>query len=131
MLVVPTPLNYDPSQHHLFYGSEDRSDLEMIESKPIIRDVIIKQTDAEKERKRREYRREYMKRPAVQERVREKLNRPEVIARRKAYAEREDVKLRKQELAARSRKIRRVLKEEEPIYWAKICDKVENNLTST
>ncbi len=86
-------------------------------------------TMIEKDKTRRMYRKEYMKKPSTIEKVRERMNNPTVIQKRKEYSERPEVKLRKKELAARSRAIRRELKESQPENYESIRRKIEEELS--
>jgi hypothetical protein len=85
-------------------------------------------TDPERQKARQGYRKEYMKKPKTIAKVKARMADPEVIAKRKVYAEREDVKKRKKELAARARAIRRALKETQPENYELLKLKVENAL---
>lgn len=89
-----------------------------------IRDVIIKKSEQEKKYARRAYRKDYVTRPIVQEKIKQRLNDPETIKKRKEYAEREEVKQRKKELAARARQVRKLLKEEEPETYNRLVSKL-------
>lgn len=85
-------------------------------------------TDPERQKARQGYRKEYMKKPKTIAKVKARMADPEVIAKRKVYAEREDVKRRKKELAARARAIRRALKETQPENYELLKLKVEEAL---
>lgn len=96
-----------------------------------IAEVKVKKTKEEKDRAKRLYRKEYSKRPLVQEKIKARLSNPEVIAKRKAYSEREDVKKRKKEIAARNRMIRNVLKYENSDLYKEIVNKIETVPTNS
>ena len=96
-----------------------------------LRMAVPQLTPEEKERARRAYRREYMKKPDTIAKVRERMSRPEVIAKRKEYAERPEVKARKKELAARARAIKRALKETQPDTYESLKKKVEEEMKLT
>lgn len=85
-------------------------------------------TEPERLKARQGYRKEYMKKPKTIAKVKARMADPDVIAKRKVYAEREDVKKRKKELAARARAIRRALKETQPENYELLKLKVENAL---
>lgn len=84
------------------------------------RAVKLMKTDEEKRKDRRKYRKEYMSRPINQDKLKKRLADPDVIAKRKEYASREDVKIRKQQLAARNRSVRQLLKEKEPDLYRQL-----------
>lgn len=92
-----------------------------------IRPVKMIKTPEEKKKARRLYRKEYVTRPAVQEKIKHRLNDPESLQKRQQYAERADVKQRKKELAARARAIRKALKEEQPEIYATLLSKVSHS----
>lgn len=93
-----------------------------------LRMAIPQMTPQEREKARRAYRREYMKKPETIAKVRERMSKPEVIAKRKEYAERPEVKARKKELAARARAIKRALKELQPDNYESLRKKVEEEM---
>lgn len=93
-----------------------------------VRLVTMHFTPEEREKARRIYRQNYMKRPDTVAKVRERMSDPEIVQKRKEYAERADVKLRKKELAARARMIKRTLKETQPENYESIKMLVEEEL---
>ncbi len=93
-----------------------------------IRPVTFQLTKDEKEKARRIYRKEYMKKPETVAKLAERMRNPEVIQKKKDYAERKEVKERKKQLATRARAIRRVLKETDPEKYAELQRRVEEAL---
>lgn len=96
-----------------------------------VRMVIPQLTRDEKDRQRRLSRSAYMRKPETVEKMKERMSRPDVIAKKKAYAEKPEVKLRKKMLAARSRKIRKEMKERDPEHYKQIEREVEEELRKT
>lgn len=85
----------------------------------------------EKKKARRMYRREYVTRPKVMEKIKKRLNDPLVIQARKEYSERPEVKSQKQFLSKRGRLIKNLLKEKHSdIYYGFINDLSDKNLIS-
>lgn len=93
-----------------------------------VRTVTPQLTKAEKEKARRLYRQEYMKKPETIEKLKERSKDPLVVQKKKEYADRLDVKMRKKELAAKSRAIRRAFKENDPEKYAELQKRVEEAL---
>jgi hypothetical protein len=73
------------------------------------KDVHVKQTEEEKRRKRREYRRRYRNLPEVRKKREERNKLPEIIQKRREYSARPGVKQRKKFLARRRRLAFRLL----------------------
>jgi hypothetical protein len=122
-LVASIPPDFDLSKHKVFYSTklfdEPRLNAE-------IRKIIVCKSKKEKDEKRRAYRRDYMKRPHVQEKVKKRMSDPEVIMKRKHYADREDVKERKRILAAKARKIKNLLKEKNPELYKTCLEEISD-----
>lgn len=78
----------------------------------------------EKDENRRQYRKEYMTRPKVQAKLKERLADPEVIKKRALYANREETKQRKKDLSSYSRKIRRELIKNNPELYDEYLNKI-------
>ncbi len=95
-------------------------------TKPKISTIKIVQSEEEKLQKKRLYRKEYTKRPHVQEKSKIRLQKPDVIEARKRYADREDVKERKKVLSAAARAMNKKLKEEYPdIHYKLLNETIE------
>ncbi len=91
-----------------------------------IKRVKLRKTEEEKKLHRRNYRQEYVNRPAVKDKIRAKLSDPEVQRKRKEYAAREEVKERKKVLAARTRALKRELKLTNPQLYQDLMNVVLN-----
>lgn len=105
----------------LFFVNENGDNVEVQVQK---RPVKLLKTQEEKNLAKRLYRKEYMARPEVQCKIKKRMNDPILIEKRKEYAARDDVKKRKQELAARSRSIKRILKEREPQMYYDLLSEI-------
>lgn len=93
-----------------------------------IRQIRWAKTDKEKKAARRNYRKEYIKRPRVAAAIKQRLSDPETQRKRKEYANREDVKQRKKELSARKRAIGKLLKEEEEELYRRLNERAAEKL---
>lgn len=122
-LVCDRPLYFDETKHRIAQvDAISGSVFKLLEHR--FADVKFKKTKEEKDARRRFYRQEYMKRPAVVEKLKKRLADPETIAARKRYAEREDVKKRKKELAKQNREIPAKLKKKAPKLYQEIISEV-------
>jgi len=74
----------------------------------------LKRTEEEKRKARRNYTKEYIRRPEVKAKIHARMNDPEKIKARKLYAAKEEVKTRKRQLNALKRVINNKIKEEHP-----------------
>src|SRR6478736_1099272 len=110
-IVIDVPKHFDPVFFEPVYKAEPDKPISLYYE---VRKVRMDKTAYEKQQSRRIYRKKYMTKPNVQEKIKARLAKPEVQAKRKAYAEREDVKARKKELSERNRAIRKALKEQKP-----------------
>lgn len=81
-------------------------------------------TQKEKDLKRKEYRKLYMKRADVMEKTKIRLQDPEVVKKRKEYAELPRVKEQKKRLSSYSRKIRKELKQNNPALYDAYLKKI-------
>lgn len=117
------PQDFPASVKTVFFINEFGENVEVqVEKRP----VKLLKTLQEKNEARRQYRKEYMSRPDVQVKVKKRMNDPLLIEKRKEYAARDDVKKRKQELAARSRSIKRILKEREPTLYYNLLTEISS-----
>jgi hypothetical protein len=108
----------------IHYFNENNEIVEIpVEARP----VKLLKTEAELREHRRLYRKEYMKRPHVQEKIQKRLNDPEALKKRIEYANREDVKKRKQALATRTRAVNRLLKQKNPELYSELVTVVESS----
>lgn len=108
----------------IHYFNENNEIVEIpVEARP----VKLLKTEAELREHRRLYRKEYMKRPHVQEKIQKRLNDPEALKKRIEYANRDDVKKRKQALATRTRAVNRLLKQKNPELYSELVTVVESS----
>jgi hypothetical protein len=91
-------------------------------------DVRVKKTEKEKDERKRIYRKEYVTRPSVQEKIKARLADEEIQKKKREYAAREDVKKRKQELAREGRLIKKKLKAENPDLYKQIAQAVKESI---
>lgn len=111
-LVLPVNTNWNDTTQ--FFTKNSDGEIIPIEEKPKISAIKMIKSDEEKLKRRRIYRQQYTKRPDVRAKIKKRLNDPKVIEARKAYAEKPEVKLRKKQLSAASRALKKKLKEEYP-----------------
>lgn len=121
-IVITPPANFNPSSDFFFLSSSEEGAVELPYKLCRVRQL---KTAEEIKATRRAYRKEYARRPYVQEKIKARLNNPEVIARRKAYSERPDVKARKQILASRARAVKNRLKEQNPLLYNQIVNSID------
>ena len=119
-LVCDLPADFNPISSTVLVSNSDGTMIKVPSFQ--VGDIKLKKTALDKKREKTAYRQAYMKRPHVQAKVRARLNDPTNIAKRKAYAQREDVKLRKKELAARARLVRRELKQNHPDLYQQLVE---------
>lgn len=100
------------------------NDGQIVEVPLELRAVKLMKTPEEKAKYRRIYRKEYMSRPKNQEKLKNRLNDPDVIQKRKEYAAKPEVRQRKKDLAARHRLVRKLLKEEKPEIYKELLGMV-------
>lgn len=128
-ILCDVPEEFDSAEHDIALISKvDNKDIEPLiyETLPhMVREVRIKKTPQEKAETRRLFRREYIRLPYVQETLKKRLSDPTVIAKRKEYAEREDVKQHKKDLAKQQRQIRKHLKDKAPQLYEEILKEVK------
>ncbi len=122
-LVIARPQYFDESKHRIAQvDAISGSVFQLLEHE--FRDVKFKASKEEKAERRRLYRKEYVKRPQVAEKVRNRLADPATREARRRYAERADVKLRKKELAKQNREIPAKLKRKAPKLYMEILSEV-------
>lgn len=86
--------------------------------------VKVKMSNAEKQKKKREYRKNYYSRPEVIEKMMEKTSDPEERRKRLAYASDPEVKERKREMSKKRRLMLKVIQEENHDYYKELKDRI-------
>lgn len=120
-IVITPPSDNFPRRGHVTYCETDGQLLEL----PFeIKAVKLKRTPEEKAEHRRIYRQEYVNRPHVREKIKAKLSDPITQQKRKEYGMKEEVKMRKKVLAARTRALKRELKNQNPELYHDLMARV-------
>lgn len=119
-IVIPVDGVEEPTSAHIVLNGAKCTNFQ-------VRECKLRKTKEEQAEKRRQYRKEYMNRPINKEKMNQKLQDPEVIAKRRAYAEQDYVKERKKLQNKRSREVKRKLK----LMDAKLYEKILNDCEET
>lgn len=109
-IVCDIPDGFNIFEDNVFYFTNSKGTKEI----PFFRlaEIKIKKSVEEKAKHRRQYRKEYNKRPQVVKKNRERMLNPDNIKKRKEYNQRPDVKERKTLQAKQARQVKRLMKEE-------------------
>lgn len=91
-------------------------------------DVRCKKTKAERDARRRETRRDYMKKPTVVAKIQARAKDPKVLEQKRAYSAKETTKARKSLRSKTDRALKATLKRENPVLYEKLKEKVEHEL---
>lgn len=114
-----------------FAKEDEESGKEMVDTIPFeVREIRIKKNEKEKTEATRVYRAEYKTRPKVIEKAKAHAQDPEVKKKNREYSRLPEIRERKKELQKRNRAVRKKLKEEDPVLYAKYMEEVMARLHS-
>jgi hypothetical protein len=129
-LVCEVPEGFNPSSGKLKMSYMNVNGLECFTKNDVpfkVAEVRLKKTKEEKNKAKRIYRKSYVNKPLVKERMKKRLEDPETVAKRKEYSQRPEVKQRKKDQAALNRRIRNALKHEHSALYLQIARELEEN----
>ncbi len=89
-----------------------------------VREALLKLQSSEIKQNQKRYRKEYSTRPIVKAKAQAKAQDPKTKEAQRAYARLESTRERKRLVNKRNRAVRKTLKEEEPVLYESIMEKV-------
>lgn len=124
VIVIEIPKNFQEDALFVKYSPKGKEATEFLNWR--VKTVKYVKSKQQKREHARLYRREYLKRPKVQEKMKAKAEDEEAKKKKEAYSKKPEVIERKKELAKKKRKMNRLLKELKPDVYEQLLQEVEN-----